>query len=128
MHSHALLHVVLECDTTSHLCGIGKGISLKKFKSSIHFREQAKVFDAQSASPKMSLLQDCKHWFVCTMGNLQMDLIRCVISVSARRRLPKHLIFNHRLCHPLQLQQSTTISVYTFRYNNGKVLGLNLGQ
>ena len=38
------LHAVLGCDTTSHLYGIGKGTSLKKFKSSRHFREQAKVF------------------------------------------------------------------------------------
>ena len=52
MQSRALLHAVLECDTTSHLCGIGKGTFLKKFKSSIHFREQAKVFDAQSAFPE----------------------------------------------------------------------------
>ena len=46
------LHVILGCDTTSHLYGIGKGTSLKKFKSSTHFREQAKVFDAQSAFPE----------------------------------------------------------------------------
>ena len=43
--SHILfLHAVLGCDTTSHLYGIGKGTSLKKFKSSIHFRAQAKAF------------------------------------------------------------------------------------
>ena len=46
------LHAVLGCDTTSHLYGIGKGISLKKFKSSRHFREQAKVFATESATPK----------------------------------------------------------------------------
>lgn len=44
------LHAVLGCDTTSRLHGIGKGNSLKKFRSSQHFHEQAKVFDAQSAS------------------------------------------------------------------------------
>ena len=31
------LHAILGCDTTSHLYGIGKGTSLKKFKSSTHF-------------------------------------------------------------------------------------------
>ena len=46
------LHAVLGCDTTSHLYGIGKGTSLKKFKSSRHFREQAKVFATESATPK----------------------------------------------------------------------------
>jgi len=39
------LHAILGCDTTSHLHGIGKGNSLKKFQSSQHFREQTKVFD-----------------------------------------------------------------------------------
>ena len=46
------LHAVLGCDTTSHLYGIGRGTSLKKFKSSRHFQEQAKVFAAESATPK----------------------------------------------------------------------------
>ena len=46
------LHAVLGCDTTSHLYGIGKGTSLKKFKSSQHFWEQAKVFATESATSK----------------------------------------------------------------------------
>ena len=46
------LHAVLGCDTTSHLYGIGKGTSLKKFTLSRHFREQAKVFATESATPK----------------------------------------------------------------------------
>ena len=46
------LHAVLGCDTTSHLYGIGKGTSLKKFKLSRHFRKQAKVFATESATPK----------------------------------------------------------------------------
>ena len=44
------LHAILGCDTTSHLYGIGKGASLKKFKSSRHFREKAKVFNAESST------------------------------------------------------------------------------
>ena len=46
------LHAVLECDTTSQLYGIGKGTSLKKFKSSKHFQEQAKVSAVESATLK----------------------------------------------------------------------------
>ena len=46
------LHAVLGCDTTSQLYGIGKGTSLKKFKSSKHFQEQAKVFAVESATLK----------------------------------------------------------------------------
>ena len=49
--NHTLfLHAVLGCDTTSRLYGIGKGSSLRKFKTSNHFREQAKLFDEESAS------------------------------------------------------------------------------
>ena len=46
------LHVVFECDTTSQLHGIGKGTSLKKFKSSKHFQEQAKVSAVEPATLK----------------------------------------------------------------------------
>ena len=46
------LHAVLGCDTTSQLYGIGKGASLKKFKTSRHFQEQTTVFDTESASPE----------------------------------------------------------------------------
>ena len=46
------LHAVLECDTTSQLYSIGKGTSLKKFKSSKHFQEQAKVSAVESATLK----------------------------------------------------------------------------
>lgn len=38
--------------TEFQLYGIGKGTSLKKFKSSKHFQEQAKVFPIESATPK----------------------------------------------------------------------------
>ena len=43
------LHAVLGCDTTSHLYGIGNGAFLKLSR---HFREQAKVFATESATPK----------------------------------------------------------------------------
>lgn len=44
------LHAVQGCDTTSRLCGIGKGACLKKFKDSDMFEAQAEVFYAHSAS------------------------------------------------------------------------------
>ena len=45
------LHPIVGCDTTSHLYSIGKGTSLNKFISSSHFRDKAKVFNADSATP-----------------------------------------------------------------------------
>ncbi len=62
------LHVILGCDTTSHLYGIGKGASLKKFKSSRHFREKAKVFNAESAfvhPDPMQLPHAGEHFTLC---------------------------------------------------------------
>jgi len=44
------LHAFLGCDTTSQLYGIGKGTSIKKFQSSAHFQEQAKVFAKESVT------------------------------------------------------------------------------
>jgi len=42
---------MLGSDTTSHLYGISKGTSLKKFNSSSYFREKAKVFNEELATP-----------------------------------------------------------------------------
>jgi len=36
------------CDTTSRVYGIGKVAALKKYANSLHFREQAKVFNSPS--------------------------------------------------------------------------------
>lgn len=46
------IHAILGCDTTSRLLRIGKGTSLKKFRESHHFRDQAEVFNNTSASKK----------------------------------------------------------------------------
>ena len=45
------LHAILGCDTTSQLFGIGKGTSLKRFKSSKHFQAQANVFNVANSTP-----------------------------------------------------------------------------
>ena len=42
------LHAILGCDTTSRLYGICKATALKKYVNSLHFREQAKVFNLHS--------------------------------------------------------------------------------
>ncbi|CAM1309852.1 Uncharacterised protein r2_g2002 [Pycnogonum litorale] len=47
------MHALLGCDTTSQVYGIGKGASLKKFKTSAHFREQANVFEDSQRPPMM---------------------------------------------------------------------------
>ena len=45
------MHAFLGCDTTSHLFGIGKGTSLKRFRASTTFREQAAVFNSYPVNP-----------------------------------------------------------------------------
>ena len=44
------IHAILGCDTTSRLYGIGRGVSLKKFFASQHFRDLAQVFNNTPAS------------------------------------------------------------------------------
>ena len=48
-HDLLFLHAILGCDTTSRVHGIGKAAALKKYANSLHFREQAKVFNSPSA-------------------------------------------------------------------------------
>ena len=62
-------HAILGCDTTSHLQGIGKGTSLKKFCESHLFRNQAKMSNNTSASKKLLKLVR-RLWFAFTMVNL----------------------------------------------------------
>ena len=47
-HDLLFLHVILGCDTTSRVHGIGKAAALKKYANSLHFREQAKDFNSPS--------------------------------------------------------------------------------
>ena len=47
-HDLLFLHAILGCDTTSRVHGIGKAAALKKYANSLHFREQAKVFNSPS--------------------------------------------------------------------------------
>ena len=47
-HDLLFLHAILGCDTTSRVHGIGKAAALKKYVNSLHFREQAKVFNSSS--------------------------------------------------------------------------------
>ena len=47
-HDLLFLHAILGCDTTSRVHGIGKAAALKKYANSLHFREQAKVFNSSS--------------------------------------------------------------------------------
>ena len=47
-HDLLFLHAILGYDTTSRVHGIGKATALKKYANSLHFREQAKVFNSPS--------------------------------------------------------------------------------
>lgn len=115
-------HAVLGCDTTSRLYGIGKGTSLKKFKSSIHFRELARAFDVQSASTDDVIAAG--EQVLVSMGDTGKTLTPYAISNSVERSLPIPVMFSLRLYHPHQLQRNITASVYTFRYGSGKAPGM----
>ena len=119
-NSVLFLHAILGCDTTSHLYGIGKGASLKKFKSSLHFRQKAKVFNADSAT-HMDIAAAGEEVLVSLYNGKQheqLDALRYKCFV--KKWLPVFHMFIHKLYHPLQLLQSITAFVSTFKYKNGK--------
>ena len=68
------LHAILGCDTTSHLYGIGKGTALKKFKSSVCFRQQANVFSQESATAKEVCSAGEKTLLILYGGSLKESL------------------------------------------------------
>ena len=68
------LHAILGCDTTSHLYGIGKSTALKKFKSSLCFRQQAMVFSQESATLEEVPSAGEKALVILYSGNLRESL------------------------------------------------------
>ena len=61
------LHVLLGCDTTSRIYGIGKATALKKAMTNKHFRKQAQVFE--SGTPTVEeLVTVGEQAIVCVYG------------------------------------------------------------
>ena len=58
------IHAISECDTTSRLYGIGKGLPLKNFVSNTHSREHVKVFGSLPAS-KEEIVKAGEQVLVC---------------------------------------------------------------
>ena len=111
------LHAVLGCDTTSQLYGIGKGTSLKKFKTSQHFQEQATMFDTESDSPEEIFAAGEQALVALYNGKLGENWIRCAISVFFFRKLLQALLlFLHKPCPLLLLLQNTTASEFISKY------------
>ena len=61
-HDLLFLRAILGCYTTSRVHGIGKAAALKKYAISLHFREQAKVFNS------FSTVDDILADFACFYG------------------------------------------------------------
>ena len=95
--------------TTSQLYGIGKGTSLKKFKSSKHFQEQVKVFAVE-----LSTLKDISAAGEKVLVNVYNGTPDA-INVSMKKWLQILCVFIPRLYHLLQLLQTTIASMYTFK-------------
>ena len=72
-----LIHAILGCDTTSHLHGIAKGTSLKKFCESHHFRNQAIVFNNTSASKK-EVVEAGEKAVVCLYNGKSDETLDCL--------------------------------------------------
>ena len=102
-------HVLLGCDTTSRVFGIGKPVALKKLRSNAFFREQAAVFEDPDAT----------HWSACTMANLVTSGIQLGCNISNAKFQPASHVCNLGHCHQHQLQPSTIAYVCTTKFSNG---------
>ena len=116
------LHAVLECDAS---IASGRETRSRNSSQANTFVSKLRCLMHSQLPLKMLLLQGSKHWSVCIMGNLGESLLPCAISDFARRWLLTLPMLNHKLCHPLQLQQSITAFAYSSRYSSGRVLGMN---
>ena len=117
------LQVILGCDTTSQLYGIGKATSLKKFKSSRHFQEQAKCFATELATLEdisAAVEQVLINVYNGTPGE-SLDLLR----YKCKKWLQILCAFTLKLYNLLQLLQNTIVSVYTSKYRSGKLVVVN---
>ena len=100
------IHALLGCDTTSRLYEIGKGDSLKRFRASHTFCEQAKVFDTHSASIH-DVVDAGEKALVIIYNGKSTDTLD---SLQYQRFCEK---VAHRPYHQHQEQQSTTACMYT---------------
>jgi len=73
------VHAFRECDTTSTLHGIGKGVALKKLTTDVLFYQQAEAFNRPSATKEEIVLVGEKALLsFCTIANcLIKALIYC---------------------------------------------------
>ena len=67
MRTYSFIHAFLGCDTTSRTFGLRKGAALKKFISSVYFREQAKV-SSHDSSTQDEILLASENSLVCLCG------------------------------------------------------------
>ena len=93
------LHVILGCDTTSRLHGIGKGASLKKLQASNSFRHQAKVLHIHSASKHDVTCAGEKHWWYYTAEIRLTAWTPCGISGYVGRSHRARLMFIYERYH-----------------------------
>ena len=77
------VHAVSGSDTTSRLCGVGKGAALRKLRSDSAFKEAAYVIIRQSSLDEMLLLVK-KLCAVCMEVDLKKVYVCCAIGVFAR--------------------------------------------
>ena len=67
------IHAILGCDTTSHMYGIGKGKALKKFQSSVEFRQAAATFHTRDAN-KADIIAAGEKALLCLLNAKEEDL------------------------------------------------------
>jgi len=100
--------------------GLERGASLKRFRASHAFREQANVFDTHSAS-----MHDVVDAGVICNGKLTDTLNSLRHQRFCEKVASKSSMLNHRPYQQHQEQQRTTACVYTCKSRNGRDLQMN---
>ena len=120
-------HAKLGYDTTSQLYGIRKGVSLKKFRLSKHFRELAEVFYASSATPK-DIIAAGEQALVKLYNGKPGEALDCLHYKCFCEKVATNTTFPHpQTLPPIVLWQlpNTTASVYTYKCRGGKTTAMN---
>ena len=122
------LHAILGCDTTSQLYGIGRGTSLKKFKSSKHFQMQAKVFSTTTSTPH-DIMAAGEQVLVDLYSRNLKEGLNCLRYKCFCEKVAKILhLFYHKLCHLLQMLLNIIVSMHISKYKSGKVMPVKCSQ
>ena len=93
-------HAMAECDITSRLFGIGKGVALRKLNSAPIYKQMAEVFCGQESCGDTVSTGERRLSLACMEHRLARSWMICVIDDSSRRYLQAIQLCNYTASLP----------------------------